>query len=224
MRVLALDAMGVIFRSADDVAELLVPFVHAKGSPLSAAEIETLYLAASLGELSSDGLWVACGLKEGLDDEYCRGHELTPGIRELMADAACAGLRIVAFTNDVSAWSRVLRSRFRLDDAIPEWVVSADIGLRKPDLRAYARLLERVGCAAGDVCFFDDRRANVDAARSVGIQAHLFVGIDDARRVVGLRRGAHLSRGRLAAGRAPIDEPSPRPSPGSWRRVSSSGP
>lgn len=60
---------------------------------------------------------MACGLKEGLDDEYCRGHELTPGIRELMADAACAGLRIVALTNDVSAWSRVLRSRFRLDDA-----------------------------------------------------------------------------------------------------------
>jgi len=183
--VIALDAMGVIYRSADDVTELLIPFLRAKGCRLPTAEIERHYLAASLGQLTSDELWIVCGLQPGLDDEYCQGHQLTPGIRDLISDADAAGLPVVALTNDVSAWSRVLRDRFHLG-AVAEWVVSADIGVRKPDPRAYAKLLERVNRDAHDVLFLDDRQANVDAARSIGIDAHTFVSVADARHLAGL--------------------------------------
>ncbi len=183
--VLALDAMGVIYRTADDVAELLVPFVHAKGSGLPAAEIEERYLAASLGQLTSEELWMACGLAPGFDEEYCLGHQLTPGIRELMSDAATRGMVVAALTNDVSAWSRRLRARFELYE-VTHWVVSADIGVRKPDRRAYETLLEHVGRAAGDVIFLDDRESNVEAARQAGLDAHVFTTVEDARRVVGL--------------------------------------
>lgn len=136
--------------------------------------------------MTSDELWVACGLQPGLDLEYCQRHQLTPGISDLIHDANAKGLRVVSLTNDVSAWSRVLRARFRLDAVIAEWIVSADIGVRKPDMRAYTYLLDRVGCAAGQVVFLDDRLANIDAARSIGIDAHLFVSIEEARAVAGL--------------------------------------
>ncbi|EPH06220.1 HAD hydrolase, family IA [Propionibacterium sp. oral taxon 192 str. F0372] len=185
-RILVLDAMGVIYRSADDVAELLIPFVRAKDCILSAAEIKRHYRAASLGRMTSDELWLACGLPQGLDEEYCQRHELMPGITDLVQEAAAHGLRVTALTNDISAWSRRLRGRFGLDEIITDWVVSADIAVRKPDPRAFSCLLERVGCDAGDVLFFDDRYANVDAARHLGIDAHEFVGVEEARTLVGV--------------------------------------
>lgn len=187
-KVLVLDAMGVIYRSADDVAELLIPFVRAKGCRLSSAKIEKHYRAASLGLMTSEELWLACGLPQGLDEEYCQKHELMPGIKDLIQEAAANGLRVAVLTNDVSAWSRRLRARFGLNELITEWVVSADIGVRKPDPAAFYCLLERLGCAAGDVLFFDDRPANVAAARRLGIEAHEFAGVEQARALAGLVR------------------------------------
>jgi hypothetical protein len=35
--------MGVLYESADDVAELLVPYVREHGSPLTTADIEETY-------------------------------------------------------------------------------------------------------------------------------------------------------------------------------------
>jgi hypothetical protein len=35
MRAVAFDAMGVLYRSADDVADLLIPFVGARGVGLT---------------------------------------------------------------------------------------------------------------------------------------------------------------------------------------------
>ncbi len=48
-RVIVLDAMGVIYRARDDVAELLVPFVERHGSRASADHVAALYEKASLG-------------------------------------------------------------------------------------------------------------------------------------------------------------------------------
>ena len=41
-------------------------------------------------------------------------------------------------------------------------------------------LVERLGCAPGDCLFFDDRQANVDAARAAGLRAELWPGADAA--------------------------------------------
>ena len=59
----------------------------AKGSAVATGDIEDAYREASLGRLSSDQLWEACGVNAGLDEEYCTLHALTNGILELIADA-----------------------------------------------------------------------------------------------------------------------------------------
>ena len=48
-RGVVLDAMGVIYRARDDVAELLVPFVERHGSRAGANDVAALYEQASLG-------------------------------------------------------------------------------------------------------------------------------------------------------------------------------
>jgi HAD superfamily hydrolase (TIGR01509 family) len=50
-------------------------------------------------------------------------------------------------------------------------VISGDVGIRKPDTGIYELLLHRSGFEASELVFVDDRRKNVDAAISLGMDA-----------------------------------------------------
>ncbi|MEO6116776.1 MAG: HAD-IA family hydrolase [Pseudolysinimonas sp.] len=51
---------------------------------------------------------------------------------------------------------------------------SSFYGARKPDPTVYANMLAHYGVAAEQTFFVDDMAVNVDGARSIGIDAHLF--------------------------------------------------
>ncbi len=55
-----------------------------------------------------------------------------------------------------------------------QFVVSYEVGAMKPDPRIYEEVLRRSGLPAGACVFFDDREANVEAARRLGMPAILF--------------------------------------------------
>ncbi len=166
---LALDAMGVIYAAADDVAELLVPFVKRSGGTGDGRRIERAYRAASLGLLEPDQFWRDVGLDPSCEDAYLSLHRLTPGLELFVAEAHRRGIALWCLSNDVSRWSEKLRRRFALEHAFRGFVVSGDVGIRKPDRGLYEALLRRVGCAPERVVFVDDREQNVAAARAMGI-------------------------------------------------------
>lgn len=172
--LLALDAMGVLYAAGDDVAELLIPFVHGQGSRTSPEEVEREYLAASLGEIDADTFWRRLGLDPAIEDEYLSGHRLGDGVMDLLKSADLAFCGICCLSNDVARWSEKLRRTFSLDRVIDPWVISADVGLRKPSPGIYAALLNRVGLPADRILFVDDRPKNLDAARAIGMRTALF--------------------------------------------------
>ena len=53
-------------------------------------------------------------------------------------------------------------------------VVSCQEKLLKPEKEIYQRLLERYDLAPEECLFIDDRRENVDAARALGMEGHVF--------------------------------------------------
>ena len=53
---------------------------------------------------------------------------------------------------------------------------SAEVGCRKPDPEAFARLAGRLGIAPESLLFFDDGAPYVAGAREAGLQAHRFEG------------------------------------------------
>ncbi|MDR3070040.1 MAG: HAD-IA family hydrolase [Propionibacteriaceae bacterium] len=185
-QAVVLDAMGVIFESADDVAGLLIPYLRKLGCTLADSSIEKEYRRCSLGEFASNEFWEKCGVA-GNDEEYCLLHELMPGMPELLDEFHAAGIPVAVLSNDVSQWSRILRRRFRLDDRVRHWVVSADVGVRKPDAAIYRSFLKSTGWVASQITFFDDRPANVMAARAAGMRSQLFTDVDEIRRVLGIK-------------------------------------
>lgn len=166
--------MGVIYAAADDVADLLVPFVAGRGGLADAAAVKSLYTRASLGELSADGFWEAVGLSPAIEDEYLAG----------LMDFLCGlPLRVGALwclSNDVPRWSRILRRRHGLERYFDGFVISGEVRSRKPDEGIFQAFLDKASCPASACLFVDDRPANLDAAAALGFRTVLF-GMAGAR-------------------------------------------
>jgi len=167
-KVLALDGMGVVYRTCDDVGELLIPFIRARGSSASDLEIAASYHQASLGLSGARDFWAQVGCDPALENEYLGQHELRPGLLELLAHAKKTYQQIWCISNDLSEWSGKLRARWQLEEWFHGWIISGDVGHRKPAVEIYSALTDRARVAGHEVLFVDDRRANVDAATALG--------------------------------------------------------
>jgi FMN phosphatase YigB (HAD superfamily) len=166
-RWVVFDAKGVLYRHGYDVDELLVPYARQRGSIVPAQTIRDVYLQASVGTITSAQLWNQLGIPvDGSDQDYCMRHAITDGLRDFLATQRT--VRLACLSNDISEWSTLLRRRFEIEDAFEAWLVSGDIGLRKPDPRIYALLAQRLGADGSEILFVDDRPLNLDAAAKRG--------------------------------------------------------
>ncbi len=174
MQCLVLDAMGVIFAAADDVADLLIPFVREAGGSASSKEIESAYLEASLGVIDADEFWSKVGLDTSLENVYLLKHSLMSGVGEFLLKAKRSGIPVWCLSNDVDRWSRKLRATFNIEDLLAGAVISSEAKARKPDRRIYECLLDRSGYRVDELLFIDDRAKNVEAASALGIRSLRF--------------------------------------------------
>lgn len=175
--VICLDAMGVIYRIGDDMRDLLIPFARERGSTRSDGEISAEYHACSRGEFSSAELWRRLGVQDPESEHeraYLSRYQLMPGITQLVRRWVARGLTVACLSNDISEWSAWLRMRHALASLISPWIVSGDVGVRKPDERIYRALLEALDIDADRCVFVDDRERNLDAARTLGLRTILF--------------------------------------------------
>ncbi len=183
--VVALDAMGVLYRHGDVVTNLLVPYLRSKCCSTSPTTVRMAYRECTLGRFGTQQLWRELGVASTASDaEYCLGHELTDGLIPLLEAITSAGVTVACLTNDTAEWSAILRRRFNLDRYITHWYVSAEIGVRKPDPNAYDALLRGLDTAPQRVLFVDDRGPNVVSAQHLGMQTLLFTSEDTARHPV----------------------------------------
>ena len=179
MKVLVLDAMGVIYSVGDDVKDLLYPFVIEKGGTGDYSIVQEYYHLASLGKISSADLWKEAGIAPQLEDEYLQRFQLTDGLLDFLKNIKSRGTEIWCLSNDLSEWSKKLRIRFRLEEYFRGFVISGDVGIRKPDLLIYQNLLNRLNVGTKDVIFVDDRPQNLESASALGFTTILFSPADD---------------------------------------------
>jgi 2-haloacid dehalogenase len=117
---------------------------------------------------------------------HVRWHETIGGVFEdnvaLLERLRWAGVPTYCITNFSGAKFAEAKVRFPFLAGFDGVVVSGDERLLKPDPAIYRLLLSRYGLEASDCVFIDDSRANVEAARDVGMQAiHYAEPIDLAK-------------------------------------------
>jgi len=99
----------------------------------------------------------------------------TPQIMDALADH---GVPQYALTNLPAEWVEPVTRLYPQMRHMKDVIVSAHEGVIKPDPKIYAITEARLPFDAHDVVFFDDREANVIAAREHGFDAELFTGKD----------------------------------------------
>lgn len=132
-------------------------------------------LRASTGEIPEEAHWqaVAAALRlprpeaDKVVDEFFAGDRADQNLLDFLR-----GLRPERKVGLISnAWSglRAFITRQGFADVFDYMVVSAEVGLMKPDPRIYLLALDELGAAPEESVFIDDVLANVEAARAVGM-------------------------------------------------------
>ncbi len=135
---------------------------------------------ASIGELTTEAHWEAVTRRLGrpvseanaIREEFFAGDILDLGLLDFIRS-----LRPQRKTGVISnAWPDLRQYLIdkKVDDAFDTLVISAEVGLMKPEPRIYRIALEELGVAADEAAFVDDTRVNVDAAVALGMQGILF--------------------------------------------------
>ena len=166
--------MGVVYERGG-VTALLADYACRRGSTTPDDGIKEVYRRATEGAFDSAGVWEALGIPgESRDADFLEGRALMPGVRPFLVAMRSDGIAVGCITNDVAAWSVRLRRAHRLEREIEPWVVSAEVGVRKPGAAIYERFLAETGCEAGECLFVDDLVENLDAARRLGFRTAWF--------------------------------------------------
>ena len=172
-----LDAMGVIYTKGDDLYDLLIPFIKEHDRDLSPEFIQDLYFEISLGKLSSKEFWDRLGLskeypdieKEYLDKCLIIDPEFKRVGKEFKREYSLALL-----SNDVKEWSEYLRNKFEINDLFKTIIISGEVGLRKPDVRIFHLILEKIQALPDECIFVDDNLYNLKPASRLGMKTVRF--------------------------------------------------
>jgi putative hydrolase of the HAD superfamily len=131
---------------------------------------------AQTGSITPDAYWADVGRQLNLtaDDMTALAHEFYAGdqLDSELVDYAHhlreRGYRVALLSNDSAALRDKLRA-FQMDDLFNPLVISAEIGVMKPNARAFQIVLDRLQYPAARVVFVDDMPANIEGATAVGI-------------------------------------------------------
>ncbi|MBI4549737.1 MAG: HAD family phosphatase [Candidatus Omnitrophica bacterium] len=178
-----------------DLGNVLVRFDHAilarKLSKLSRKPIFAIvsqFIRSGLGELYDEGridtedftgrVLRALDLKMSPEEFKACWTEIfweNPGMDELVGRLkARYPVFVISDTNPMHF--DFVRERFPILRHIDQFVLSYEVGARKPHPKMFEAALRRAGCAAEETFFTDDRSEIIEAARRMGFRTHRFTG------------------------------------------------
>lgn len=177
-RAIIVDFGGVLVRTEDPAPREIL----ARELGMTVEDLEALIFASDLslraqrGELPEPAFWQAIGERlriydaEGIQrlrQRFFAGDRLNePLVEALRRWRGRVALGLIS-----NAWSglREVLKRLNLLELFEAVVISAEVGLLKPDPRIYQLALERLGLPPESAAFVDDLPENVRAAQELGL-------------------------------------------------------
>ena len=147
------------------------PIHRLETGELSTSEFDALFAAELVGK---DGGAVAPG---GLLKSMFAQMRPDPVMFELVHDLKRAGVRVALLSN---SWGNTY-PRERIDAVFDLVVISAEVGMRKPNPDIFTQALDLLDVRPERVVFVDDAAPNTDAAARLGMHTVLHTDPDDTR-------------------------------------------
>ena len=151
------------------------------GSVERAVHYSDIWIQAQSGRITPEVYWqgVAELLHINQDDmatfcrDYFSGDSLNYTLVALVRDLREKKYRTALLSNDTLQLENRL-CEHGLYDLFDPVLISAQVGLMKPDPAIYHMMLQMLGVAPREAVFIDDSPANVQGAQSLGIHTILF--------------------------------------------------
>ena len=86
------------------------------------------------------------------------------------------GIAVACMTNAVLSWAQHLRRGLGLEGLVAHWVVSAEVGARKPSNAMFEGLRRMTGVAYSNMLLVDSDPSTLEAGRGVGMSTVLMRG------------------------------------------------
>lgn len=159
-------------------------FGYAAGQLAERLWTSNAYRRAEIGQLTEDAFWaeIASDLPLTAPQQISELRQDLWGVFEpnekvlAWVDRLRSSYRVVILSNATEILDEILRDRFQIASRFDMIFNSARLGLAKPDPAVYREVLHRLGIAANEVVFIDDRAENIASAAMVGLHVLWFVG------------------------------------------------
>ncbi|MEO8607346.1 MAG: HAD family phosphatase [Chloroflexota bacterium] len=134
--------------------------------------------AAQLGNITVEAYWADVGLQLGLDSnaletlklDFFSGDQLDDALVDYARSLRKRGHIVALLSNDGPTLSEKL-AVLGISDVFDPLIISANIGVMKPDPQAYEAVLDHIKYPSDNAIFIDDMPANIAGARNLGIHA-----------------------------------------------------
>ncbi|NLP40435.1 MAG: HAD family phosphatase [Corynebacterium pollutisoli] len=189
MKAVLFDLFGVLLKERDDAGRRRVEL--AVGGDAAIWPIyEDLRPAYDSGDVGDERFWRQLQVRAGLEpfditeavaadweSTMQEDEEMVSFALSLIDDRVCTGI----LSNLPAGLAKRARAEHEWLERVDAVTMSCDIGLIKPDPRAYAVALDAMGVSAKDTVYVDADPVNVAAAAELGMQAVHFTGIESVR-------------------------------------------
>jgi epoxide hydrolase-like predicted phosphatase len=115
--------------------------------------------------------------EEGLVASLFAGMSPSGGVWDIVGQARAGGVRTAVLSN---SWGTDAYPRERFAEVFDDVVISAEVGIRKPDPAIFHLAAERLGVPVEGCAFVDDLPRNVEVARDLGMHGVHHTGDDAA--------------------------------------------
>jgi epoxide hydrolase-like predicted phosphatase len=184
IRAVIFDFGGVLVRMVDDRPRLKL--AEQLRVPLSTLDNLVFFSdsaqKASKGEIKVGQHWKAVGEALGMQPEDM------PDFLERYWSADDVNWELLDFIGSLhphyrvgllsNAWDdlrQTMHTRWNIDGLFDELIISAEVGITKPDPRIFHLAVERLSVRPAEAVFIDDILINVEAAREQGLAAIQFL-------------------------------------------------
>lgn len=190
IRAIIWDLGGVLVRTED-----FRPREHlAAGLGMTRAELETLVFSGPSGSQAQNGeidvaqhwenlrktLNLSSQEISAFQDTFWSGDRLDTALVDYIRSLH-GPYRTALLSNAFSDLRRAIDEFWQIQDAFDEIIISAEVGMTKPDQRIYRLALDRLGARPQEAVFIDDFRHNIEGARAAGLHAIHFQNPIQAR-------------------------------------------
>lgn len=115
---------------------------------------------------------------EFLDYWFKAEHYLNEELIEYIKRLRQQGTTVVLATNQEKYRTQYMLEHMGFADVFENVYSSAHLGLKKPAVEFFSKVVDDLGCQKDEVLFWDDDQQNIDGAKEYGINAEFYTDYD----------------------------------------------